>query len=240
MRQYIYGKNTVTESLNGKRVQEVIVVDQFHDYAFLKMCKQLNVKVSYVSRHELEQLVGKVHHQGVVGVVESYRYYTLDEILLSIDPNKQPLLVMLDGLKDPHNLGAILRTCDAIGVDGVIILKNRSVSLNGTVAKVSTGAIDHVKVMQATNLSRTIDELKKRGYWIVGCENSQSDDYRKIDYNMPVCIVIGSEGTGISRLVKEKCDFNVVLPMVGHVTSLNASVAAAIILYQVHNSRFPI
>ena len=147
---------------------------------------------------------------------------------------------MLDGLEDPHNLGAILRTCDALEVDGVIIGKNRSVGLTPTVAKVSTGAIDYVRVAQVTNLSRTLDDLKKQGFWVVGCDLDNSQDYRAIDYNMPLVIVIGSEGFGISRLVKKNCDMNVVLPMNGHVTSLNASVATAVILYQVYSSRHPL
>ena len=147
---------------------------------------------------------------------------------------------MLDGLEDPHNLGAILRTCDAVGVDGVIIGKNRSVSLNATVAKVSTGAIHHVKVAQVTNLTRTLEELKKKSFWVVGCELENSQDYRAVDYNMPTVLVIGSEGFGISRLVKKSCDIHVVLPMVGHVNSLNASVATAVLLYQVYNSRHPL
>ena len=157
-----------------------------------------------------------------------------------IPENKQPLLLMLDGLEDPHNLGAILRTCDAVGVDGVIIGKNRSVGLNGTVAKVSTGAIHHVKVAQVTNLTRTLEDLKKKAFWIVGCELENSQDYRSVDYNMPTVLVIGSEGFGMSRLVKKSCDINVVLPMVGHVNSLNASVAASVLLYQVYNSRHPL
>ena len=157
-----------------------------------------------------------------------------------IPENKQPLLLMLDGLEDPHNLGAILRTCDAVGVDGVIIGKNRSVGLNGTVAKVSTGAIHHVKVAQVTNLTRTLEDLKKKAFWVVGCELENSQDYRSVDYNMPTVLVIGSEGFGMSRLVKKSCDINVVLPMVGHVNSLNASVAASVLLYQVYNSRHPL
>lgn len=240
MRQYIYGKNTVTEAINNKGVYEVIFLKNKKEPKIEKMCEKKRIKVSYASVEKFDQLVGKVNHQGVIAIKESYRYYTVNEIIKNIPVTKQPLLLMLDGLEDPHNLGAILRTCDAIGVDGVIIGKNRSVSLNGTVAKVSTGAIDHVKVAQVTNLSRTLDDLKKQGYWIVGCDNDQSQDYRSVDYNMPVCLVIGSEGAGISRLVKEKCDFKVVLPMVGHVTSLNASVACAVLLYQVFNSRFPI
>ena len=172
--------------------------------------------------------------------IENYRYYTIDEILKDIPENKQPLLLMLDGLEDPHNLGAILRTCDAVGVDGVIIGKNRSVGLNGTVAKVSTGAIHHVKVAQVTNLTRTLEDLKKKAFWVVGCELENSQDYRSVDYNMPTVLVIGSEGFGMSRLVKKSCDINVVLPMVGHVNSLNASVAASVLLYQVYNSRHPL
>lgn len=241
MRQYIYGKNTISEALNGqKRVYEVLVSKTIKDHTIPKLCQQLKIPYQIVSSNELDRLVGNVNHQGVIASVEGYRYYSIDEIVKAIPENKQPLLLMLDGLEDPHNLGAILRTCDAVGVDGVIIAKNRSVSLNGTVAKVSTGAIDHVKVAQVTNLARTLEDLKKRGYWIVGCDNDQSQDYRSVDYNMPTCIVIGSEGKGITRIVKQQCDYKVVLPMVGHVTSLNASVATAVILYQVYHSRFPL
>lgn len=242
MRQYIYGKNTVMESLRGdKPVYEVYVMKNVKDDKLMSLARQKNVKVNIVAhKGVLNDLVGNVVHQGVVAQVEGYDYYSIDEIIESIPDGKQPLLLMLDGLEDPHNLGAILRTCDAIEVDGVIIGKNRSVGLTPTVAKVSTGAIDYVKVAQVTNLSRTLDDLKKRGFWIVGCDLHESQDYRSLDYNMPVVIVIGSEGFGISRLVKSHCDMNVVLPMCGHVTSLNASVATALILYQVYNSRHPL
>lgn len=242
MTQYIYGKNTVIESLKGnKPVYEVYLMNSAKDDKVLSLAKAKRVKV-HIVRHkdELNKLVGPVVHQGIVAVVDSYRYYSLDEIIRAIPQGKQPLLLMLDGLEDPHNLGAILRTCDAIEVDGVIIGKNRSVGLSATVAKVSTGAIDHVKVAQVTNLTRTLDELKKQGFWVVGCDLDQSQDYRAIDYNMPLVVVIGSEGFGISRLVKKHCDMNVVLPMTGHVTSLNASVASAVILYQIYNSRHPL
>lgn len=241
MRQYIYGKNTILEALNGeKSVYELWVSQSFKEHTILKMCQSKNVPIKVVGMKDLEKKVGHVNHQGVVASVEGYSYYSIEEIIQGISKEKQPLLLMLDGLEDPHNLGAILRTSDAVGVDGVIIAKNRSVSLNGTVAKVSTGAIDHVKVAQVTNLARTLEDLKQKGYWIVGCDNDQSQDYRQVDYNMPICVVIGSEGKGISRLVKQHCDFKVVLPMVGHVTSLNASVATAVILYQVYQSRFPL
>ena len=241
MKQYIYGKNTILEALKGeKRVYTVYIQNNFKDNKIIEFCKRKNVPCRRIDKSEFIKRVGNVVHQGIIAEVEGYRYYSLDEIITAIPEDKQPLLLMLDGLEDPHNLGAILRTCDAIGVDGVIIGKKRSVGLNATVAKVSTGAIDHVKVAQVTNLSRTLEELKKRSFWVVGCELNQSQDYRAIDYNMPLVVVIGSEGFGISRLVKEKCDFNVVLPMVGHVTSLNASVATAVILYQVYNSRNPL
>ena len=141
---------------------------------------------------------------------------------------------MLDSLEDPHNLGAILRTCDASGVDGVIIGKNRSVRLNNTVAKVSTGAIEYVKVAEVTNLNNTIKYLKKQGYWIVGAEaTDESILYNKMKYDMPICLVIGSEGKGLSRLVRENCDYLIKIPMVGHVNSLNASVSCSILVYEI-------
>ena len=241
MKKYIYGKNTILEALRGeKNVYTVYIQNNLKDNKIIELCKRKKVHFELVDKSEFIKKLGNVKHQGVMAEVKEYRYYSIDEILNSIPEGKTPLLLMLDGLEDPHNLGAILRTCDALGVDGVIIGKNRSVGLNGTVAKVSTGAIDYVKVAQVTNLTRTLEDLKKRSFWIVGCDLDQSQDYRQVDYNLPLVIVIGSEGFGISRLVKKSCDFNVVLPMVGHVTSLNASVATAVILYQVYNSRNPL
>ena len=241
MKQYIYGKNTILEALKGeKSIYTVYIQDSIKDNRIIELCKKKKISIKIIDKSEFIKKLGNVRHQGVMAEVEEYRYYSVGEILASIPSGKMPLLLMLDGLEDPHNLGAILRTCDAIGVDGVIIGKNRSVGLNGTVAKVSTGAIDHVKVAQVTNLTRTLEDLKKHSFWVVGCDLDNAQDYRQIDYNMPLVIVIGSEGFGISRLVKKKCDFNVVLPMIGHVTSLNASVATAVILYQVYNSRNPL
>lgn len=241
MKQYIYGKNTIIAALKGeKSVYTVYIQNNLKDSKIIELCKKRKVHIKMVDKSEFIKKLGNVTHQGVMAEVEEYRYFSINEILDATPEGKQPLLVMLDGLEDPHNLGAILRTCDAIGVDGVIIGKNRSVGLNGTVAKVSTGAIDHIKVAQVTNLSRTLEDLKKNSFWVVGCDLDQSQDYRQVDYNIPLVVVIGSEGFGISRLVKKNCDFNVVLPMVGHVTSLNASVATAVILYQIYNSRNPL
>lgn len=241
MKQYIYGKNTVHEALKGdKEVYALYVQNNFKDNRIVETCRKRNIPLKVVDKQTLDKYAGSKNHQGIVASVEGYRYYSIEEILKAIPEDKQPLLLMLDGLEDPHNLGAILRTCDALQVDGVIIGKNRSVSLNSTVAKVSTGAIDHVKVAQVTNLTRTLDDLKKQSFWVVGCELENSQDYRAVDYNMPTVIVVGSEGFGISRLVKNSCDINVSIPMEGHVNSLNASVATAVILYQVYNSRHPL
>ena len=241
MKEWIYGKNTVRELLTGPRqVYEVMIQNQSKNDDIVKLCRKNNIKMRMTDKNGFIKLVGNVNHQGVMALIDGYDYTPLEDIVRNIPEGKQPLLLMLDGMEDPHNLGAIIRTCDAIGVDGVIIGKNRSVGLNATVAKVSTGAIDHVPVAQVTNLSRTLDSLKKEGFWVVGCELDNSTDYRAVDYNMPLVLVIGSEGFGISRLVKEHCDMNVILPMVGHVNSLNASVATAVLLYQVYNSRHPL
>ena len=196
-------------------------------------------EISLILLFQIERFLKKANHQGVVAKIEGYDYVELETLLDRIH-HEYPLLVILDGLEDPHNLGAILRTCDAIGVDGVILPKHRSVQLNETVAKVSTGALEYVPVCQVTNLTRTIETLKQRGYWIVACDNHESTDYRSIDYRMPLAIVMGSEGFGISPLVLKHCDYHVVLPMVGHVSSLNVSVATALILYQIYQSRHPL
>lgn len=240
MAQYIYGKNVITQRLkDGKRVKQLYLFENGSFNEIESLAKKQGVPIRYCSKKELNRLEDGVH-QGIIAEIEEYRFYSIEEILQAIPEGKTPLLVLLDGLEDPHNLGAILRTCDAIGVDGVIIGKHRSVSLNATVAKVSTGAIETVKVAQVTNLTMTIKELKKQNFWVCGTGFEQATDYRKIDYTMPLLLVIGAEGTGISRLVKENCDFLVKLPMVGSVQSLNASVATGILLYQIYNQRNPI
>ena len=177
------------------------------------------------------------NHQGIACEIMQYEYVMLDEIIRKNANKENVALAILDGLEDPHNLGAILRTADATGINGVIIPKNRSVSLNSTVAKVSTGAIEHVDCAQVTNLVQAINELKKAGYWIIGLEVDGSVDYRQQDYSGKIAVVIGSEGKGISRLVKENCDFKVLIPMVGHVNSLNASVSASILFYEILRNR---
>lgn len=231
MSEYIYGKNAVKEALQHNTTSLCLyTLDQNKDFIELARKQKLPVKV--VDQATLSKLVKGVH-QGVVLEIKEYEYANLNDIIDHAKGNP-PLLVMLDGLEDPHNLGAILRTSDAAGVDGVIIPKNRSVGLNATVAKVSTGAIEYVKVSSVTNLTQTLQYLKSKGYWVVGAEaGAKSQDYRKMKYDMPIVLVVGSEGKGISRLVLEQCDFLVQIPMVGHVNSLNASISASILIYEI-------
>lgn len=240
---YIYGKNTVKEVLQSKRkVYNLYVTDIVYNKEkdIIKMANKKNIRTQILNKRELEKMVSG-NHQGIVMEVEDYKYSSIDDILETANKrNENPFIIILDGIQDSHNLGAILRTADATSVHGIIIPKNRSVKLNSTVAKLSTGAIEYIKVAQVTNLTRTIKELKDKGAWIVGTDASESDDYRKVDYSIPVAIVIGSEGKGISRLVLQECDFKVHLPMNGKVTSLNASVATAIIMYEVFNQRNPL
>jgi 23S rRNA (guanosine2251-2'-O)-methyltransferase len=239
--QYIYGTNAVCERLKkGSAIEKIYLMEKYADPKVHRLIEENQIETEIVSRKALDDMTDNANHQGVVACISSYDYSSLDDIINNVKEGEYPLIVMLDGIEDPHNLGAILRTCDAIGVTGVIIPKHHSVQLTPTVAKVSSGAIEYVKVVQVTNLTTTIKELKKKGYWIVGAEASNSSDYRSVDYNMPVVLVIGSEGRGISRLVLSECDFKINLPMLGHVNSLNASVATAIILYQIHAHRFPI
>ena len=151
-----------------------------------------------------------------------------------------PFFLLLDGVEDPHNLGSILRTADAVGAHGVIISKRRAVGLTQTVAKASTGAIEYIPVARVTNLARTMDELKERGVWFAGTAAEAQQDFRQMEADIPLCLVIGNEGKGISRLIQDKCDFLISIPMAGHVTSLNASVAASLLMYEMYRKRHPL
>lgn len=181
------------------------------------------------------------NHQGVVAAVAAYRYAELDDIFdVAAKRGEDPLILVLDELEDPHNLGSILRTADATGVHGVIIPRRRSVGLTAVVAKASTGAIEYIPVVRVNNLSQTVSQLKDRGVWIAGTDALGSQDYRTMDATLPLAIIIGSEGKGMSRILKESCDFLYHLPMVGQVTSLNASVAASLLMYEVLRKRQPL
>ncbi len=231
MSEYIYGKNVVKAVLDyPKRIKCVFIEENNKEFIELVQRKKINYKI--VNKQVINQLVSGLH-QGVVCEVEDYKLYSLEELIKETS-YYPPTLIMLDGIEDPHNLGAIMRIADATKVQGIILPKNRSVGLTGTVAKVSTGAIEYVKVCEVVNLVNTIKFLKNKGYWIVALENiKQAVDYRSINYDMPTVIIIGSEGKGISRLVLENSDFKVKLPMYGTVNSLNASVSCGIVLYEI-------
>ena len=229
---YIYGKNVVKEVLKeNTEIKQAIISSNFSDQEILKQLRSKNIFVEHRLPHQLDKIVDG-NHQGIILKVEDYEYCDIDDLLVS----DEPLIVILDHLEDPHNFGAIIRTCEAAGVDGIIIPKNRSVEVNSTVMKTSTGALNHVKVCQVTNLKNTMDYLKKQGFWIVGTD-MDGTSYTEIDYKGKMAIVTGSEGFGMSRLVRENCDFIATIPMYGKVNSLNASVATAVVIYEAVRQR---
>ncbi|WP_017729617.1 23S rRNA (guanosine(2251)-2'-O)-methyltransferase RlmB [Halalkalibacterium ligniniphilum] len=243
--EFIMGKNPIIEALRaGHAINKIWIAEGSQKGQMAKvvqLAKEQGVLVQHVPKKKLEQLVERENHQGVVASVAAYDYADLEDLFArAAEKQEEPFFIVLDEVEDPHNLGSILRTADAVGVHGVIIPKRRAVGLTQTVAKASTGAIEYVPVARVTNLARTMDELKKRGIWFIGTDAKGSEDFRGARFDMPIALVIGSEGKGISRLVKEKCDFLVHIPMVGHVTSLNASVAASLLMYEVYRKRSPL
>ncbi|WP_096186197.1 23S rRNA (guanosine(2251)-2'-O)-methyltransferase RlmB [Evansella halocellulosilytica] len=241
---YLAGKNPIIEALKGKHPIHKIWIAEGSQRGqmsqVIKLAKSAQVNVQFVPKKKIDQMVSTNAHQGVVAQIAAYEYQDLSVLFENAaNRNEAPFFLILDELEDPHNLGSILRTADAVGAHGIIVPKRRSVGLTSTVAKASAGAIEHVPVTKVTNLARTMDELKKEGLWFVGTDAKGTEDYRETDLDMPVGLVIGSEGKGMSRLVKEKCDFLVRIPLAGKVTSLNASVAASLLMYEVYRSRHP-
>ncbi len=240
----IVGRHAVKEAIvSGHTINKILIQDTIKKgqiNEILKLANSHKIIVQSVPKSKIDNL-SDAPHQGIAAYIAPYEYTEFDDFLAS-QKTKEALstVLILDGLEDPHNLGSILRTADASGVDGVIIPKRRSVALTQTVVKASTGAIEHVPVIRVTNLTQTIEELKDNGYWVVGTEAENATDYREMDAAMPLAIVIGSEGQGMSRLVKDKCDFYIKIPMVGHVNSLNASVAASLMMYEVYRKRHQI
>ncbi len=240
MGKYIYGRNTVRSALQEGRVSKVFVQSSFHDQIIIELCQKKKIPVLMVENAELNQMA-QGSHQGIVAeIAKQYDFVSLDNLISNAKKNQYPLLIILDGINDPHNLGAIMRSADAFGAQGIIIGKHHQVGLTSTVAKVSTGAIEYVPVAQVSNLNQAIKILKNEGFWVVSSDGSASLDYREVDYQCPIAIIVGSEGEGISKLVISNSDFVVKIPMIGHVNSLNASVATAIMLSEIYNNRFPI
>ena len=224
---YICGKNVAKEYLNGNnKVKKVFLNNNFNDNEIMNLLKSKKIKIDYVDKRELDKKTLE-NHQGIILEVDDFEYSSLNVIL-----NKEnPLVVMLDHIQDPHNFGAIIRTCEAAGVDAIIIPKDRSVSVNGTVIRTSVGASKYVPIIRVTNLVNTIKELKKEGFWFFGTDMN-GENYSKLNYKGKTCLIIGNEGDGMSKLVKDNCDFIASIPMIGKINSLNASVATGIIIYE--------
>jgi len=237
----LYGINTVTEALKarGRAFTWIAVAKERKDIRLRRVideCRKIGVPVRFVSRMELDELAGNAAHQGLVAATSAKQYSDLDD-LVGARRGEHSLIVVLDGVEDPHNLGAILRTADAAGADGVILPERRSASVTGTVAKVSAGASEHLPITKVTNISRTLEELKEKELWIVGLDERGEQTYDQVDYKMHCAVVLGAEGKGLHDLVRRHCDFLVSIPMLGQVPSLNVSVAAGIVLYEVVRQR---
>ena len=242
--ELIAGKNPVVEALRaGRDMNKVWLAEGIQKSGvteIIQLARDAGIIVQFVPKKKLDNLTD-ANHQGIVASVAAYRYAELDDSFdLAASKQEDPLFIILDEIEDPHNLGSIMRTADAVGAHGIIIPKRRAVGLTAVVAKASTGAIEHIPVYRAVNLAQTVDELKERGVWIAGTDAAKSTDYRNMDATLPLALIIGSEGKGMSRLLKEKCDFLYYLPMVGHVTSLNASVATSVLLYEIWRVRNPL
>lgn len=232
---YIYGRLPALNCLATSKVKQVFLQDNFSDKKLLAEIDKKGLKPIFKSSNELNKITNNGNHQGIVLEVYPHEYSSLEEIIQSAKGKKQPLVLLLDEIEDPQNFGAILRSADAFGVDGVIIKNNNQVPLNWTVAKVSTGAIEYVKVAQVSNLSNAIKVLKENGYWIYAADGSAKDSYQKVDYSGSVALIVGSEGRGISSLVMKNSDFIIKIPMSGHVNSLNVSVSTGILLSRIRN-----
>lgn len=231
----IYGKNVALEKLNtNDKINKIYLSNKFNDQKIVSLIEKKNINVSIVDNRELDKMC-KGLHQGIILEVEDIKTYTFDEIVPNIN-KEYPLIVILDHIEDPHNFGAIIRSCEAFGVDAIIIPNDRSVGITSTVVKTSVGTIDKVKIVNVSNINNTIEKLKNTGYWIVGTD-MEGTDYTEIDYKTKIAIVIGNEGKGISKLTKENCDYIAKIPMCGTVNSLNASVACGIFLAEINNIR---
>lgn len=229
---YIYGKNVSLEYLNSnKKINKILLQNNFNDEKIINKIRKRNINVKILTKQEMDKIENGLH-QGIILDVEEYEYSKLESILNL----ESALILMLDHIEDPHNLGAIIRTAEAAGVDAIIIPSDRCCDINSTVIKVSVGTALNVPVIKVTNLVNAIKKLKENGYWIFGTD-MEGTDYTKLDYNGKSVIICGNEGKGLSKLVRDNCDFIASIPMKGNVNSLNASVATAIITFEAVKSR---
>lgn len=241
MSEQIEGRNTVLEAFrSGRCVDKLFILDGCQDGPVRTIAREARKKdtiINYVSKERLDQLSETRAHQGVIAQVAAYEYSTVEEILEKAEEKGEPpFLVLLDNVEDPHNLGAIIRTANLAGAHGVIIPKRRSVGLTSTVAKTSAGALNYTPVAKVTNLVRTIEELKEKGIWFV-CADMGGESMYRLNLTGPIGMIVGNEGEGVSRLVREACDFTASIPMKGDIDSLNASVAAGVLAYEIVRQR---
>ena len=239
--EILAGRNSVTEALrSGRSINKLLVQDGIKGGSvseIIGLAKTASVVLEFCNAERLDKLADGLRHQGFVALAAPIRFHSLEEVLaLAKEKDETPFLLLLDELQDPQNVGALIRTADAAGVHGVLLPKRRSCPLNAVVAKISAGAVEYVPVVQIGNITQTIEELKKLGFWIAGADMN-GEDYYKSNLTGPMVIVVGAEGKGLGRLVKEKCDIIVSLPMQGGVSSLNASAAGAVLLYEVVRQR---
>ncbi len=237
----IEGRNAVIEAFRaGKTIDKIYVLDGCQDGPVMTIkreAKKQDTPIKYVTKERLDQLSETGKHQGVIAVAAAYEYAEVEDILLAAEEKGEPpFIILLDNIEDPHNLGAIIRTANLAGAHGVIIPKNRAVGLTATVARTSAGALNYTPVAKVTNLAKTIEELKKKGMWFV-CADMDGTLMYQLDLKGPIGLVIGSEGEGVGRLVKEKCDMAASIPMKGNIDSLNASVAAGVLAYEIVRQR---
>lgn len=238
----IFGRNPVIELIkSGRSVNKIFFAEGNQDGSIKKilaMAKDAGIVCEFVNRAKLDKLCEGGRHQGVVADVAAVQYSTVEEILnFAASKNESPFIVLLDELEDPHNFGAILRTADAVGVHGVIIPKRRSVQLNSTVAKTSAGAVEYVKVAQVVNVAQTLKKFRELNLKIVGSDMSAEKNFSEVDLSGGIVLIVGSEGKGMRRLTKENCDLLVKIPMIGKINSLNASVAGAVLMYEIFRQR---
>jgi 23S rRNA (guanosine2251-2'-O)-methyltransferase len=243
MPEYIWGRNPILETLHSQRQVNRILLAEGHREAaslaaIMQEAKRLRIPLETVPRSRLDQLSHGAVHQGCIAVVEARKYAPLDEILAYAErKNEAPFLLLLDAIQDVNNLGSLLRTAEAVGVHGVIIPEHRAAEVNATVIKTSAGATEHLLIAQETNLTRTIDYLKKQNIWVVGLAGEAKTLYDRTNLTGPLALVVGNEGKGISRLVREHCDLLIKLPMRGQINSINAAVAGSIALYEALRQR---
>ena len=229
---YIYGKNAAYEAIKKRqKITKAYIYDGFTDKNLISAIQNLKICIKFCTKNDFLKFDIQ-NHQGIILSVPDYEYTNIDTLI----NDDCSFLVMLDHIEDPHNLGAIIRTCEAAGVQGIIIPKDRCATVNGTVMKVSSGALANIPVSMVTNLSNTLHKLKENGFWIIGTA-MDGNDYTKLDYNGKICIIIGNEGSGISPIIRKECDFLASIPMKGEINSLNASVATGIVVFEALKNR---